>query len=85
MPRPWRPPRSSTRQEWYSSPYGVSIPRRPVILYVDLSAVPDIMATMGLPEAYTLTRDNIPGLTEAEEEAFLTYTTHLHMKALAFL
>ena len=62
--------------------YGVSIPRRPVILYVDLSAVPDIMATMGLPEAYTLTRDNIPGLTEAEEEAFLTYTIHLRYESL---
>ena len=82
MSRPWRPPRSSTHQEWYSSPYGVSIPRRPVILYVDLHGVPDIMATMSLPEAYTLTRDNIPDLTEAEEEAFLTYMNHFRYESL---
>ena len=42
----------------------MAIPRRPVILYVDLRAIPDIMATLNLPEAYTLTRDNIPTLTE---------------------
>ena len=82
MPRPWRPPRSSTHQEWYSFPYGVSIPRRPVILYVDLREVPDIMATMNLPEAYTLTRDNIPDLSEAEEEAFLTYMNHFRYESL---
>ena len=82
MGRPWRPPRSSTHQEWYSSPYGVTIPRRPVILYVDLSGIPDIMATMSLPEAYTLTRDNIPNLTEAEEEAILTFMTHFRYERL---
>ena len=82
MGRPWRPPRSSTHQEWYSSPYGVTIPRRPVILYVDLRGIPDIMATMSLPEAYTLTRDNIPDLTEAEEEAILTYMTHFRYERL---
>ena len=82
MGRPWRPPRSSTHQEWYSSPYGVTIPRRPVILYVDLRGIPDIMATMSLPEAYTLTRDNIPELTEAEEEAILTFMTHFRYERL---
>ena len=82
MSRPWRPPRSSTHQEWYSSPYGVSIPRRPVIIYVDLRGVPDIMAAMSLPEAFTLTRDNIPNLTEAEEEAFLTYMNHFRYESL---
>ena len=82
MGRPWRPPRSSTHQEWYSSPYGVTIPRRPVILYVDLSGIPDIMASMSLPEAYTLTRDNIPDLTEAEEEAILTFMTHFRYERL---
>ena len=82
MGRPWRPPRSSTHQEWYSSPYGVTIPRRPVILYVDLSGIPDSMASMSLPEAYTLTRDNIPDLTEAEEEAILTFMTHFRYERL---
>ena len=82
MGRPWRPPRSSTHHEWYSSPYGVTIPRRPVILYVDLRGIPDIMATMSLPEAYTLTRDNIPELTEAEEEAILTFMTHFRYERL---
>ena len=60
----------------------MAIPRRPVILYVDLRAIPDIMATLNLPEAYTLTRDNIPTLTEAEEEAFLTYMTHFRYERL---
>ena len=82
MSRPWRRPRSATHHEWYSSPYGVTIPRRPVILYVDLHGVPDIMAAMSLPEAYTLTRDNIPNLTEAEEEAFLTYMNHFRYENL---
>ena len=40
------------------------------------------MATMGLPEAYTLTRENIPALTEAEEEAFLTYVNHFRYESL---
>ena len=82
MSSPWRRPRSATHHEWYSSPNGVTIPRRPVILYVDLHGVPDIMAAMSLPEAYTLTRDNIPNLTEAEEEAFLTYMNHFRYENL---
>ena len=40
------------------------------------------MAAMSLPEAYTLTRDNIPNLTEAEEEAFLTYMNHFRYENL---
>ena len=80
MGRPWRPPRSSTHREWYSSPYGVTIPRRPVILYVDLSGIPNIMASMSLPEAYTPTRDNIPALTEAE--AIQTFMIHKRYECL---
>ena len=37
---------------------------------------------MSLPEAYTLTRDNIPALTEAEEEAILTFMTHFRYERL---
>ena len=37
---------------------------------------------MSLPEAYTLTRDNIPDLTEGEEEAFLTYMNHFRYESL---
>ena len=73
MSRPMRRPRSSAIAEWFHSPYDRDLPRRPVILYVDLRGIPHIMATMTMPEAYTLTRDNLPNLTEAEEEAFLTY------------
>ena len=82
MSRPWRQPRSLTHREWYSSPYGPTAPRRPVILYVDLTGIPDIMESMSLPEAYTLTRDNIPALTEAEEEAIQTFMTHKRYECL---
>ena len=82
MSRPWRQPRSLTHREWYSSPYGLTTPRRPVVLYVDLSGIPDIMASMSLPEAYTLTRDNIPALTEAEEEAIQTFMTYRRHESL---
>ena len=40
------------------------------------------MASMSLPEAYTLTRDNIPALTEAEEEAIQTFMTHRRYECL---
>ena len=83
MGRPLRPPRSLTHREWYSSPYGRTNPRRPVVLYVDLRGIPDIMASMSLPEAYTLTRDNIPALTEAEEEeAIQTFMIHRRHECL---
>ena len=82
MSRPWRTTRSLNHRDWYSSPYGHTTPRRPVILYVDLNGIPDIMESMSLPEAYTLTRDNIPALTEAEEEAIQTFMTHRRYECL---
>ena len=82
MGRPLRPPRSITHREWYSSPYGLTTPRRPVVLYVDLRGIPDIMASMSLPEAYTLTRDNISALTEAEEEAIQTFMIYRRHECL---
>ena len=82
MSRPYRQPRTLAHRDWYYSPYGHTTPRRPVILYVDLNGIPDIMESMSLPEAYTLTRDNIPALTEAEEEAIQTFMTHRKYEAL---
>ena len=82
MSRPWRRPLPATLRKWYSSPYEVTVPRRPVVLYVDLRGLPDIMAAMSLPEAYTLTRDNIPNLMPEEEEAFLTYMNHFRFEDL---
>ena len=76
MSRPYRQPRTLAHRDWYYSPYGHTPPRRPVVLYVDLNGIPDIMESMSLPEAYTLTRDNIPALTEAEEEAIQTFMTY---------
>ena len=82
MSRPYRQPRTLAHRDWYYSPYGHTTPRRPVILYVDLNGIPDIMESMSLPEAYTLTRDNIPALTEAEEEAIQTFMTYRNYGAL---
>ena len=82
MSRPYRQPRTLAHRDWYYSPYGHTPPRRPVILYVDLNGIPDIMESMNLPEAYTLTRDNIPALTEAEEEAIQTFMTHRKYEGL---
>ena len=62
MSRPYRQPRTLAHRDWYYSPYGHTSPRRPVILYVDLNGIPDIMESMSLPEAYTLTRDKISQL-----------------------
>ena len=82
MSRPYRQPRTLAHRDWYYSPYGHTTPRRPVILYVDLNGIPDIMESMSLPEAYTLTRDNIPALTVAEEEAIQTFMTYRKYEGL---
>ena len=73
MSRSWKRPRSATFNKWFRVPHSAAHPRRSVILYVDLQEVPDFMAALRLPEAYLLTRENIPNLTEEEDSAFLTY------------
>lgn len=73
MPRPWQRPPSSSHTQLFGRADGGTRHNRPVILYVDLHDVPDILDLLRCPEAYQLTSTNISNLSDEEEFALLTY------------
>ena len=82
MSRPWKRPRSSSFHEYYGRADDRTRPKRPVILYVDLHEIPDLLHRLLCPEAFQLTHDNTPGLTEQEEASVLTYMDFFRYEAL---
>ena len=73
MSRPWNRPRSSSHSQFFGHADGGTRHTRPVILYVDLHEVPDLLNLLRCPEAYQLTSTNISHLSDEEELALLTY------------
>ena len=84
MSRPPRRARSSSQTQVFGQPKAAqSLPRRPVLLYVDLHEVPNILEEYhSLPEAHQLTQNNLPDHTTAEELAFLTFLEFFRFEGL---
>ena len=62
-------PRASSFHQFYGRADDRTRPKRPGILYVDLHKVPDLLHRLLSPEAYQLTHDHTPNLSEEEEQA----------------
>ena len=73
MSRPWKRPRSISHGQFFGCRGANLNQNRPVILYVDLHEVPDLLDLLHCPAAYQLTSTNISNLSDEEEMALLTY------------
>ena len=69
MSRPWKRALPALPLNIFGHPNArISLPRRPVLLCVDLREVPNILEELQeLPEAHQLTQNNLPNLSAEEE------------------